>query len=175
MAILAAFSVKFAPSKWVGIVPTRPIVPAIDMYTSDELIVYRLMDLMDFGEKKLDVACLDGAILKVNNSDVRQTRVSIGKRGTFRKTLSTLNHRHIPQPHYIPGRRYRPDARRLLPLRVPTGDAAGEQFVEQGVAQALRGSDDGLGVLDGRVYGVQHGGDGPLLGQGRRIHLGKAR
>ena len=40
---------------------------------------------------------------------------------------------------------------------MPAGDAAGEELVEQGVAQALGGADDRLGALDGLVDGVQHG------------------
>ena len=50
---------------------------------------------------------------------------------------------------------------------MPAGDAAGEQLVEQGVAQAFSGGDDRPCALDGVVNGVQHGGDGPLLRQGR--------
>ena len=53
----------------------------------------------------------------------------------------------------------------FLPLGVPAGDAAGEQFVEQGVAQAFGGGDDRLGAFDGLVDGVQHGGDGALFDQ----------
>ena len=53
------------------------------------------------------------------------------------------------------------------PLGVLAGEAAGEQVVEQGVAQALGGGDDRLGALDGVVDAFQHGGDGPLLWQGR--------
>ena len=48
-----------------------------------------------------------------------------------------------------------------------SGEAAGEQVVEQGVAQAVGGGDDRLGALYGVVDAVQHGGDGPLLRKGR--------
>ena len=64
-----------------------------------------------------------------------------------------------------------PEARHILPLGVPTGDAAGEQFVKQGVAHAFGGRDDRLCALNGIVDGVQHGGYGPLLGQGRETNL----
>ena len=57
------------------------------------------------------------------------------------------------------------DAGHVLPFGVPARDAAGEQLVEQGVAQGLGGGDDRLGALDGLVDGVQHVGDGALLGQ----------
>ena len=59
------------------------------------------------------------------------------------------NLRHIPQPHHLPARRYRAQARHVAPLAVPAGDAASEQLVEEGVSQALRGGDDGLGALNG--------------------------
>ena len=47
------------------------------------------------------------------------------------------------------------------------GEAAGEELVEEGVAEAFGGGDDLLGALDGLVDGVEHGGDGALLGEGR--------
>ena len=95
------------------------------------------------------------------NISTIKTRLIPGPVGKF----ASFHLRHIPQPHYIPGRWYRPNARHILPLGVPTGDVAGEQLVQQGVAQAFGGGDVGLGALDGLVDGVQHGGDGPLLRQ----------
>ena len=49
---------------------------------------------------------------------------------------------------------------------MPAAQAAGQQLVEQGVAEALRGGDDLLGALDRLVDGVEDGGDGALLGEG---------
>ena len=46
------------------------------------------------------------------------------------------------------------------------GTAEGEKIVQQGVAQALGGGDDRLGTLNRIVDGVEHGGDGSLLGRG---------
>ena len=47
------------------------------------------------------------------------------------------------------------------------GEASGEEFIEQGVAQLLGGGDDLLGALDCFVDGVKDGGDGSLLAEGR--------
>ena len=46
------------------------------------------------------------------------------------------------------------------------GEAAREELVEEGVAEAFGGGDDLLGALDGLVDGVEHGSDGSLLGEG---------
>ena len=59
-----------------------------------------------------------------------------------------------------------PEAGHVRPLRVPPGQAAGQQLVEQGVAEALRGGDDLLGALDRLVDAVEDGGDGALFGEG---------
>ena len=85
--------------------------------------------------------------------------------------LSRSHLRHIPQAHHLPVRRDGAEARDVAELGVLAGETAGEQIVEQGVAQALGGGDDRLGALDGVVDAVQHGGDGPLLRQGREENL----
>ena len=74
---------------------------------------------------------------------------------------------YVPKPHHVPAGGDCAEARRFLPLAVEAWDAAGEELVEQGVAEELRSGDDGLRALNGLVNGVQHGGYGPLLRQGR--------
>ena len=61
----------------------------------------------------------------------------------------------LPHPHNLPPLRYGPDAQRLLPFRVPAGDPAREEIMQQGVPQVLRGGDDRLGTLDRIVDGVR--------------------
>ena len=81
--------------------------------------------------------------------------------------LASFDCGHIPQPHHLPARRDGAEAWDVAPLGVLAGEAVGEQVVEQGVAQLPGGGDDLLGAFDGVVDAVQHGGDGPLLRQGR--------
>ena len=59
-----------------------------------------------------------------------------------------------------------PRPRHVHPLRVPAGQTAGQQIVEQGVAEALRGGDDLLGALDRLVDAIEDGGDSALFGEG---------
>ena len=49
---------------------------------------------------------------------------------------------------------------------MPAGQAAGQQLVEQGVAEAFRGGDDFLGALDCLVDAIEDGDDGALFGEG---------
>ena len=70
---------------------------------------------------------------------------------------------HIPQTHDVPAGGDGSEASDLLPLCVATGEASGEEVVEQGVAQTLGGGDDLLGALNRLVNGVKHCRDRALL------------
>ena len=86
--------------------------------------------------------------------------------GPVRK-FSSFHRRDLRQTDHLPVSRDGAEAGDVAPLGMLAGEAAGEQIVEQGVAQVLVGGDDRLGALDGVVDAIQHGGDGPLLRQGR--------
>ena len=99
------------------------------------------------------------SILKIVHPQDGNSTLSV--KGDVRTIRCCL--KNIPQPHHLPRLRHDPDAGSLLPLRVPAGDAACEQLVQEGGAQLLRGGDDGLCTLNGLVDGVQHCSDGSLL------------
>ena len=67
----------------------------------------------------------------------------------------------------VPGGGDGSEASDLLVLFVAAGEAFGEEVVEEGVAQALGGGDNGFGAFDGFVDGVEDVGDGLLLVEGR--------
>src|SRR5690606_17964819 len=73
------------------------------------------------------------------------------------------NLRHLPQAHHLPAGGDGADARARLPLRVPAGDAAREQLLEERLAHALRRRDYGLGLLDRLVDGIENGDHTQLL------------
>ena len=74
---------------------------------------------------------------------------------------------HIPQPHGLPAGGDGAEAGDVVPGGVVAGEATREKLVEEGVAEAFGGGDDLLGALDGLVDGVEDGGDGALLGEGK--------
>ncbi|MDE2892172.1 MAG: hypothetical protein OXN86_06710 [Chloroflexota bacterium] len=75
---------------------------------------------------------------------------------------------HIPQAHDVPGGGDGSEASDFFPLGVATGEASGEEVVEQGVAQTLGGGDDFLGPLNRLVDGVEHRRNRLLLGDRRK-------
>src|SRR6266540_1485325 len=160
--------------KYVVLMETDIDIPAPDRAPTQlvGISTFREQDVADAESIPIDLGFrhvhpLDGSKIDVAVLDVSDREVWDFLAGRqpwpVIESAPGLNPGYIAQPNHLPISRHRPDAGYVLPLDVPAGHPAGEELVQQRLAQRFRGRDHHLGALDGLVHGVEHRGDRALL------------